>query len=53
MLEINSHYPTTTVTKAREHILAHIPIQQKNQMRGLLTIYQNSIIQHLKNYPPI
>lgn len=47
MLEINPHYQTTTPEEARKHILALVPINQRNQFAGLLTIYQNSIIQAL------
>lgn len=49
MLEINPLYPTTSKESALKHILALIPVGQKNQFIGLLHVFQNSIIQEAQN----
>lgn len=49
MLKNNPLYPITTTESARKHILALIPVGQKNQIIGLLNTLQNSILQEAQS----
>lgn len=42
-------YPTPTAQQAKNHILALIPVGQKNQIHGLLLALQNSIIKEVQS----
>lgn len=48
MLTTTPLYPTTSIEQAKNHILALVPVGQKNQVIGLLLAYQNSLIKELK-----
>ena len=41
-------YPTPTAQQAKNHILALVPVGQKNQVLGLLLALQNSIIKEVQ-----
>lgn len=42
-------YPTPSIKEAKSHILALIPVGQKNQVHGLLLALQNSIIKEAQS----